>query len=118
MERETKLYHGTVSEVASTILDSGDFNLQQTYFAGTRDLAEFFAKRTNGKRKFVDTPVVISVSIYESVLKTMVNNGYVTISGFDVGDHPALQGKIQYIFNYEAMKILNREMLDEPILID
>lgn len=117
-EREEVLYHGTTYDVAQKILAQRRFDAQDTFFASTRALAEYFALRSYAKRNSTHPPVIIRVTLYESDLKRWRQNRLVKSSDFSEGDHPELQGKTQLKFNAEAIRFLNRDMFHSDMHIE
>lgn len=116
--KEETLYHGTTYDVAQKIFAQKKFDLQETYFASTRELAEFFAVRSCGKRAGAHVAAVIRVVLYESDLKIWKQNRLVRSSGFSEGDRPELRGKTQLIFSAEAIRFLNRDMFSGELRIE
>jgi hypothetical protein len=117
-EKEEALYHGTTYEVAQKVFAQKAFDLRETHFSSTRELAEFFAARSCAKRKDGHAPAVLKVVLYASDLKTWKRNRLVRSSGFSEGDRVDLQGKTQLIFSAEAMRFLNRDMFPSDLLIE
>ena len=116
-DREETLYHGTTRDVAQEILATRKFQQQETYFAPTRALAEFFAKRSNSKRAG-HGPAVVRVVLYHTDLELWKRNRLVTSKGFDEGDQPNLYGKTQLVFSAEAMRFLNRDMFAGDLTVE
>lgn len=116
-EQEETLYHGTTYDVAQKIFAQKAFELRETYFSSTRELAEFFAVRSSAKRKDGHAPAVLKVVLYASDLKTWRQNRLVRSSGFSQSDRADLQGKTQLVFSAEAMRFLNRDMFPGELLI-
>lgn len=116
-EREEILYHGTTQRVAESILKSQSFNEQETFFASLKDLADYFAKRSDSKNPDQGGPAVVKVVLYESDMKLWVKNKVVKKKGFDEGDAPELKDKTQLIFSAQAMEYLNRDMFKDELKI-
>jgi hypothetical protein len=116
-DREETLYHGTTRDVAQEILATRKFQQQETYFASTRALAEFFAKRSSSKRAG-HGPAVVRVVLYRSDLELWKRNRLVRSKGFDEGDQPSLYCKTQLVFSAEAMRFLNRDMFPGDLAVE
>ena len=117
-DREETLYHGTTYDVAQKICAQKKFELQGTYFASTRELAEFFAIRSCGKRSGAHLPAILRVVLYESASKTRKRSRLVISTGFSDGDRADLQGKTQLLFSAEAVRFLNRDMFPGDLKVE
>jgi hypothetical protein len=117
-EREQALDHGTTSDVAQRILAQKAFEVRETYFASTRQLAAFFALRSCAKAKSRHAPAVLKVVLYESDLETWKQNRLVVSKGFSEGDRPDLRGQTQLVFSAEAMRLLNKDMFRDDLVVE
>ena len=117
-DREARLFHGTTFDVAQKVLAQKAFELRETYFASTRELAELFATRTSRKHSIVRAPAVIVVVLYESDLKSWQRNKLVATRGFSDGDRPEFRGQTQMVFSAEAVRFLNRDMFSGDLAIE
>jgi hypothetical protein len=116
-DREDMLYHGTTWEVAQVILATRKFEYRETYFAATRELAEFFARRSSSRRPG-QAPAIVRIALYHADVEVWRKNRLVQSKGFDEGDQPSLTGKTQLIFSAEEMKFLNRDMFSADLAIE
>ena len=115
VEREEVIYHGTTLGIAQQIGALDQFDERETYFAATRDLAEFFARRSSTKSKTAQSPAIIRVTIYADDLRNLKQNKLLINKGFDEGDNPQLRGKSQLVFNSEGIRFLNRVLLEMTV---
>lgn len=117
-DREENLFHGTTLEVAQRISAIKQFELRETYFASTQELANYFAVRSCGKRSEGKTPAVVKVSLYASDIKQWKVSRLITSKGFDGDDRPELKGKTQLVFSPAAMRLLNVYMFKDELSVD
>ncbi len=102
------IYHGTTLQAANQIRALKRFETKTSYFAGTRDLAFYFARRSCQRRGSVlAKPAVLSIALYKSDLKDWKQARLIHSSGFDEGDAVELRGKTQMLFTGEAVRLLN-----------
>jgi hypothetical protein len=117
-DKQETLYHGTTYDVAQRIFAQKAFEARETYFAATRELAAFFARRACAKSKSGHGAAVLKVVLYQSDLKLWKQNRLVLSKGFSEGDRPDLHGKTQLVFSAEAMRFLNRDMFPDDLLVE
>ena len=117
-EREETIYHGTTYDLAQWVLGCQKFELKETFFASTKELAFLFAERSKRKHPERGIPVVLRVVLYESDLRQWKKNGLVVPRGFDEGDQPQLRGKTQLVFSAEAVRQLNLYMFKNELSIE
>ena len=106
-DRVEVLYHGTTLDVAQRILAERQFDLRDTFFAQTRELAEYFALRSRQNVSTSSRPAVIAVPVYLSDLRDWRRGRLVHSKGFDDTDAPDLRGKVQLKFTPSGMRLLN-----------
>jgi len=117
-DQEETLYHGTTYDVAQRIFARKAFEARETYFSSTRELAEFFARRSSAKSRAGHGPAVLKIVLYQSDLNAWKQNRLVLSKGFSEGDRPDLRGKTQLVFSAEAIRLLNLNMFADDLLIE
>ena len=117
-DREEVLYRGTTYDAAQKVFAQKCFEIRETHFASSRELAEYFAVRSCGKRSGASHPAVIRVVLYESDLRLWKRNKYVRSTDFSEGDRPELRGKTQLIFSAEGMRFLNTYMFPADLRVE
>ncbi|HTU68379.1 MAG TPA: hypothetical protein VMF52_20720 [Steroidobacteraceae bacterium] len=117
-ERETFIFHGTTLDVAERIVAQQQFELRETYFAETRELAKYFAIRSLGRRRHQHRPAIIRVTLYESDLRELRGARLVSSEGFGAHDAPELRAKTQLIFTPDGMHHLNVRMFKDELAFE
>ena len=106
-ERVEVLYHGTTLDVAQKILAEQRFDLRDTFFAETRELAQLFALRSRQRARTASRPAIIAVPVYLSDILDWKKGRLVHSKPFDDTDVPELRGKVQLKFTAGGMRFLN-----------
>lgn len=117
-EREETIYHGTTYELAQWVMGQQKFELKETFFASTKELAFLFAERSKRKHPERGIPVVLKVVLYQSDLMLWKKNRLVVPRGFNEGDQPQLRGQTQLVFSAEAVRQLNIYMFTNELSIE
>jgi hypothetical protein len=115
--RHEAVYHGTTDGIAHLLAAQKHFDLRQTWFAATEELAAYFAVRTWKKGGGSGKPVVLKVPLYESDLKEWRLAKHVVAIPFSDGDKSELHGKTQLVFSHEGVRLLNRYMFSTSLEI-
>lgn len=117
-EREEVLYRGATYDEAQRVFAQKCFEVRETHFTSSRELAEYFAVRSCGKQSGARLPAVIRVVLYESDFRLWKRNKYVSSIGFSEGDRPELHGKTQLIFSAQGIRFLNTYMFPADLRIE
>jgi len=117
-DREARLFHGTTYDVANAIVTQQRFDLKETFFTPSRELAAFFAKRTCAKVARGSQPAVVRAVLYASDLRVWKESRLWTSKGFDEGDQPMLRGKVQMVFTAEGVRLLNKYMFPSELVVE